>query len=169
MTTRQPNPMTTTLVGERELVLTRAFDAPRELVFRAYSEPELLRAWWGPEGWQTEILRFEFRPGGVWHYVMRGPENMESWGIARFRAIAAPERFAYTDAFSDADANTLSPEMEIVNVFEALTPTRTLLTSRTTFDSRESRDQAIEMGVEQGTSSMFDRLEQYLADLAAQR
>jgi uncharacterized protein YndB with AHSA1/START domain len=165
--TRQTSDRTSTLIGERELEMTRTFEAPRALVFRAFAEPELLAQWWGPQDWNTTIHAFEFRPGGRWHYLMTGPENMESWGIAVFREITAPERILYTDAFSDAQASVIPPEMEISVTFEAAAANRTRLVTRTTFATGGDRDEVVAMGVEEGMNSSNDRLEALLARLQA--
>ncbi|OAH63138.1 hypothetical protein AWH49_07320 [Domibacillus aminovorans] len=97
------NSMTTNIEGQ-VLVMERIFNAPRGLVFKAFSEPERLASWWGPRGWQTENRKFEFKPNGVWHYCMRCiDENQgefygqESWGKAVYHEIIVPEKIVYTD------------------------------------------------------------------------
>jgi uncharacterized protein YndB with AHSA1/START domain len=95
--------------GGRELVVTRTFDAPRALVFRAWTEPEHLRRWWGPRGWTLTVCTVDLRPGGVWHYCMRGPLGEETWGRAVYREITPPERLVFTDSFSDAVGNLVEP------------------------------------------------------------
>ena len=76
----------------REVVTTRVFDAPRDLVWRAWSEPEHLRAWWGPKGFSDTIHAFEFRPGGAWRHTMHGPDGKDYANEAAFVDIVAPER-----------------------------------------------------------------------------
>src|SRR3970282_872322 len=153
---------TVTAPGDRELVIQRVFDAPRELVFRAYTDPEALVRWWGPREWTTEVRSMDVRPGGRWHYVMRGPGGEEAWGIATYREVVPPERLVYTDAFSDAEGSTVPPEMEITVIFEDQGG-KTLLSSTTLFASTEERQQVIEMGVVEGMGQTLDRLDEYLA------
>jgi uncharacterized protein YndB with AHSA1/START domain len=95
--------------GEGELVIERVFDAPRELVFQAFTQPEHLMRWWGPHDWTLSYCALDLRPGGVWHYCMAGPEGEQSWRRAVFREIVPPERLVYTDTFSDADGNVVPP------------------------------------------------------------
>ena len=108
------NNMPYTLPSEREFVVERVFDAPRELVWQAWTEPEHLAHWWGPQGWTLPVCTVDFRPGGIWHYCMRGPEGEESWGKATYREIVEPERIVYLDAFADEAGNPVEgmPEDE---------------------------------------------------------
>ena len=93
------------------LILERVFDAPHDLVFAMFKEPEHLKRWWGPRGWELPVCDLDFRPGGVWHYCMKCVEQgeyfgMESWGKGVYKEIVEPEKIVYTDYFSDADGNT---------------------------------------------------------------
>ena len=103
---RDPN---TTTPAERELVISRAFDAPRELVFKAWTEPERLKRWWGPKGFTTPYCEIDLRPGGVMHYCMRSPDGLDVWNKGVFREIVVPERIILTDSFADAEGNVVSP------------------------------------------------------------
>jgi uncharacterized protein YndB with AHSA1/START domain len=84
-----------------ELVIERVFDAPRELVFRAWSEPERLAQWWGPKGFALETVRLDFRPGGSFHYSMQPPQGPKMWGLFTYREIVPPERIVFVNAFAD--------------------------------------------------------------------
>src|SRR5690606_503494 len=108
------------------LILERIFDAPRELVFQAYTKAEHLKQWWGPRGWQLTVCDIDFRPGGVWHYCMKCLDKnlgdsygMESWGKAVYEDIVTFEKIVYTDYFSDADANEIEgmPSSDITLLF----------------------------------------------------
>jgi len=85
------------------LVITREFDAPRTLVFRAFAEAERLARWWGPQGFEIQVKKLDFRPGGVFHYRMAHPSGHEMWGQFYFREIVAPERIVWVNTFSDPD------------------------------------------------------------------
>ena len=98
-------PATTT----RDMVITRTFDAPRELVFKAFTEPERLVQWWGPKNFTTPHCTIDLRVGGKYHYCMRSPDGDDFWGIGTFQEIVEPERLVYIDSFSDADGNVVSP------------------------------------------------------------
>lgn len=94
---------------DRELVLTRVFDAPRELVFQAWTDPERLAGWWAPAGFTTPFCTVDLRVGGRFHYCMRSPDGQEYWGVGIYREIVPPERIVYIDSFSDAEGNPVPP------------------------------------------------------------
>lgn len=87
--------------------LTREFDAPRELVFKAWTEPERLMKWWGPKGFTSPICRIDLRPGGTYLSCMRSPDGRDFWSKGVFREIQAPERLVMTDSFADVKGNTV--------------------------------------------------------------
>jgi uncharacterized protein YndB with AHSA1/START domain len=87
-----------------ELVMTRTLEAPRALVFQAFADAERLAHWWGPTGFEVEIRRLEFRPGGIFHYRMANAEGFEMWGRFVYREIVEPERIVWVNAFSDPEA-----------------------------------------------------------------
>lgn len=160
MTSRDQTVVTT----DTELVLTRVFDAPRELVFAAYSSCEHLRNWWGPRSWPIVECTIDFRVGGVWHYCLRGPnEGDESWGRSVFREIVEPERIAYTDAFSDAEGNVSEgmPETEGSVDLEDVDG-RTRLTLRAKYPSKGDLEKVLNMGMEAGITDTLDRLDEHL-------
>jgi uncharacterized protein YndB with AHSA1/START domain len=88
-------------------VVTRSFDAPRELVFRAWTELDRLKQWWGPKGFTMEHCTLDLRPGGMFHYHMRASDGGEMWGKFVFREIVPPEKLVFVTSFSDAAGNTL--------------------------------------------------------------
>ena len=155
--------MTITRPTDRELLIERSFDAPRDLVWKAFTEPERLAHWWGPTGWTLPHCTLDLRVGGRWHYCMRGPGGEESWGIATYEEIDAPERLVYRDAFSDADGgvNEAMPQMRTVVEFVE-DAGRTTVRSTTTLDSAEQVDTLMEMGMAEGVTQTWDRLEEYL-------
>jgi uncharacterized protein YndB with AHSA1/START domain len=152
--------------NDRELIMERVFNAPRELVFKAWTACEHLTRWWGPKGWTLPVCEMDFRPGGSWRYGMRGPGGEESWGKAVYREIVEPERIVYTDAFADEAGNLLDgmPEM-LITVEFADHDGKTKLTGRTLFASAADRDSTLEMGAVEGMTETFDRLEAYLATI----
>lgn len=150
-------------VGERELAMERSFDAPRELVWKAWTEEDRLMKWWGPKEWPSSYHKVDLRVGGVWHYAMKSIETgEESWGKAVYREIVPIERLGYTDSFSDKDGNEFPPKMD-VNLTFIDQGNRTLLKGQTIFASTEDRDKVIEMGFQEGMGSSLERLDEHLA------
>jgi uncharacterized protein YndB with AHSA1/START domain len=156
--------MSTVTTTDREITFEREFNAPRPLVFKAWTEPERLAHWWGPADWTLPVCKLDLRPGGVWHYCMRGPNGEESWGKATYREIVEPERLAYTDSFSDAagTVNESMPTMEVSVRFDELDG-RTLVTIRALTASAEQAQQLLAMGMVEGFNQSFARLDAHLA------
>ncbi|WP_244094307.1 SRPBCC family protein [Jeotgalibacillus salarius] len=160
-----------TQVKGNQLIIERTLLVSQERLFQAFTTSEELENWWGPEGWQTKNKRFEFEPGGHWHYCMKCEDQaqgdfygMESWGLGQFKEIHAPEKFSYQDMFSDEEGNvnTDLPAMEIeVEFIPADGGTKYVAT--TTLDSAEALEKMLEMGMVEGFNSQMNRLEQYLA------
>jgi uncharacterized protein YndB with AHSA1/START domain len=101
MTARNAKVDAPTEPSAQEFVITRVFEAPRELVWKAHSEVEHLKHWWGPKGFTLEVCKLDFRPGGIFHYSMRSPEGFVMWGKFIYREIVAPERIVSILSFSD--------------------------------------------------------------------
>lgn len=163
-----------TASADREFVITRVFDAPRELVFKAYSEAERLMHWWGPKGFTMRVSTLDFRPGGVFHYCMRSPDGHDMWGKFVYREIAAPERIVFINSFSDAEGNLVrapfSPTwpLEVLNTLTLSEHEgKTTLTLRggpynATEAERKTFDDAHD-SLRQGFTGTFDQLADYLA------
>ena len=90
---------------DRELVITRAFDAPRELVWNVWSDPLHLAKWWGPKDFTTPVCMIDFRVGGKYLYCMRSPEGRDCWNTGIYEEIVEPDRFSCTDSFADEEGN----------------------------------------------------------------
>jgi uncharacterized protein YndB with AHSA1/START domain len=150
--------------AERSLEFERVFKAPRALVFKAWTEPERLRQWWGPAGWTLPVCNLDLRPGGVWHYCMRGPEGEESWGKAVYQEIVEPERLVYADRFSDAEGNLNEdmPEL-LVTVTFADQDGATKVSMRVDTPTVEQLQTLVSMGMIAGMNETLDRLEAHLA------
>lgn len=173
MTDKKTNDNMTVYTEGKTLVMELIFNAPRELVFKAYSEPEHLASWWGPRGWLTEIRKFEFKPEGVWHYCMRCVDRnqgdfygQESWGKAIYKDIIAPEKIVYIDMFSDENGNAIAEMPEIFVTMNFIEEDgKTKLTIHSQFALTEALQQVMDMGVVQGTSSQLERLDELLETL----
>jgi len=162
--------------GERELVITHVFDAPRDLVWKTFTEPDHLKHWWGPKGFTTHVHKLELRPGGVFFYSQKMPDGREMYGKWVYREVVPPERLVIVSSFTDDKENLvrhpLSPnwplEMLGTSTFTE-NQGRTTLTIRTRpLNATESECKTFydaKSSMEQGFAGTFDRLDEYLASL----
>ena len=144
--------------GTQEIVITRSFDAPRELVFKAFTEPDAVRRWWGLANSDTVVDQLEARPGGRWRFVERDGEGNEDAFHGVYHDLQAPERIVYTFEFEGMPGHVL---LETI-VFEDQGG-RTLMTDTSVFQSVGDRDGMLQSGMESGASESLDRLDAYLA------
>lgn len=153
----------------RELEITRVFDATRAIVFKAWTEPERIKSWWGPKGFTLPFCKIDLRPGGVCHYCMRSPEGRDYWGKSVYQEIVEPERLVLTDVFSDEKGNTVKPAQYGMSPDW---PEETLITvifdeyeGKTRLTVRQSVPESIaeSTGARQGWTESLDRLEKYLS------
>ncbi|KYC35279.1 hypothetical protein WA1_08995 [Scytonema hofmannii PCC 7110] len=151
---------------ELEIKIVRMFKAPRELVFRVWTEPKHIEQWWGPKGFTTRVTEMDFRPGGQWRYVMVGPDGKEYPSKGVFREIVPPERIVASDEFDEGFEQVMNMELPqgIVTtaIFEELDG-QTKLTLQILHASEGDRRKHEEMGVVDGWSSTFDSLDEFLA------
>ena len=125
--------------GDREVVVTRVIDAPRELVFEAFTEVRHLSQWWGPEGFSTTTRAFEFRVGGVWDFVMHGPDGTDYQEWISWTEISPPERIALLHGESSDDPSAFESVLTFAPEGAA-----TRLEMRTVFPTKALRDEAVE-------------------------
>jgi uncharacterized protein YndB with AHSA1/START domain len=161
------------MAADREFLLSRLFDAPRELVFEAWTDPKQMARWWGPKGFTNPVCEMDVRPGGPYRIVMRSPEGAEYPLKGIFHEIVKPVKIVFTDNWEEhpADWHELllkygadRPAREALNTvtFEDRDG-KTLLTIRTLFESVAVRDAMVKMGMNEGWSQSLDRLEELLA------
>jgi uncharacterized protein YndB with AHSA1/START domain len=143
---------------DRVLIITRIFDAPRELVWKAWTEPERMVKWHGPRGFTSTIERSDFRPGGAFRIHMRGPENDEHWTQGVFREIVAPERLVMAGCWADAQGRPVGPETTVTVTLENLGARTQLTLHQAEFESVTARD-----AHNGGWNSSLDCLAEYLA------
>jgi len=157
----------------RTLEIVRVFDAPRELVWKAWTEPERMMRWFGPKEYTAPVVKIDLRVGGKSLICMRSPEGQDYWNVGTYREIVPPERLVVTDSFADPDGNVVPAtyygmgedmplEMLVTVTFDDLGGGKTRMTLR----HEGMPVTAIEGGAEQGWSESFDKL---AASLAAAR
>lgn len=159
--------------AERTLVITREFNAPRDLVFKAWTDSELLARWWGPKGFTMVTSRMDLRPGGIFHYSMKDAAGAEMVGRFLYREIVEPERLVFTNAFADENGNAVPAPfdghwpVEILNtVLFTEQDGKTLLTIHGVPVNATEQEMAF-FGeshnlMRQGFGATFDQLDEYL-------
>ncbi len=150
----------------RAIIGTRIFDAPRDLVFAAFTDPEHLAAWWGPDGFSLTTRSFDFRPGGVWRFVMHGPDGRDYQNRVTYDEIVPPERIVYTHGGGD-DAEPVQFTQTLS--FDDIGGGGTRLTWHGVFPSAEERARLIkEYGADKGLAQTMARLAGHVAAMAKQ-
>jgi len=163
-----------TKTKEFEFVITRVLDAPRELVWQAWTEPEALAKWWGPKDFNNEVVKLDLRVGGIFHYRMNLPDGGVMWGKFVFHEIVAPERLVHVDSFSDENEGiTRAPfsekfPLEILNTLtltEENGKTRLILRGKPINATSEEQEFFASMhdSMQQGYGGTLDQLVKYLA------
>ncbi len=146
---------------DREVVLTRVFDAPRTLVFDALTKPELLKRWFGPHGWSLVVCEVDLKVSGAFRFVLRGPAGREMGMRGLYREIAPPERSVHVESFDDY------PGESLVTTVLVEQEGRTTLTATVLSPSREIRDAVLKSGMEHGAAETYDKLADLLASIDA--
>ena len=160
-----------------EVRITRIFDAPRELVWKAWTQPERIMRWWGPKTFTTPVAKIDLRTGGEYLNCMRAPDGKDYWSRGVFREIKRPERLVMTDSFADERGNPVPPsyygmgddsplELLVTVTFEEQDG-KTRLTLR--HSGIESFSETDVENMEQGWSESFDKLAEALADWQERR
>jgi uncharacterized protein YndB with AHSA1/START domain len=150
-----------TMPSDRENAMTRIFDAPRRLVWEAWTSPEHLPHWLlGPPGWTMPVCEIDLRPGGAWHFVWRHSDGREMAMRGIYREITPPERLVTTESWGSDWPETLNT-LVLTEENGKTTMTQTVL-----YPSKEARDAALATGMKDGVSLSFDRLDDHLRMLA---
>jgi len=162
-----PSRVDVTLPDDREIVVTRVFDAPAELVFDCHAKPELVRRWsLGPDGWSMPVCEIDFRVGGGYRYVWRSDEDGSEFGFqGTYREIVAPERIVHTERFDGTPPGEDTDALCTMTLAES--DGRTTLTYVMRFPTAEIRDQALQSGMTDGMATSYDRMEGLIGELQA--
>ena len=152
-----------TTPSDKEIAMTRVFNAPRRFVFDAWTKPELLRRWLGVrEGWTMAICEIDLRVDGTYRYVWRGPKG-EKLGLGgTFREIARPDRLISTEAFEDEWYSGEALDTLVLTETDG----RTTATLTMLLESKDARDMALRSGMETGVAQSYDVLDSVLASIA---
>ena len=148
-----------TTPSDREIVSERVFDAPRERVFAAYTDPQLIPRWWGPRGATTIVDQMDVRPGGAWRFVSRDSNGSETGFRGTYREVTPPERIVQTFEWEGMPGHVLVETA----TFEDLGG-RTKVTTTSLFHTPEERDGMLASGMERGLTETHDRLAELLAN-----
>jgi uncharacterized protein YndB with AHSA1/START domain len=170
----QPKSKPSAVSDQEEFVIQRTFDAPRDLVWKAFTERDRLMQWWGPKGFKMLSCTVDLRPGGVFHYCMESPDGQKMWGKFVYREIVAPERIVHINSFSDENQGVTRHPMAPTWPLETLsTATFTERNGKTTitvhwrpYNATEEERRvfaASHDSMNQGWTGTMDRLDAYLS------
>ena len=160
-TTNEIGGTTFSTPSDREIAMTRVFDAPRRLVFEAWTKPEHVPNWMtGPSGWSMPVCEIDLRPGGDWHFVWRREDGSEMEMRGTYQEITPPERLMTTESWGGDWPET------IVTVVLTEDDGRTTMTQTVLYPSEEARDAALQTGMKDGVSLSFERLGEYVRAMA---
>lgn len=153
------------------LIVEREFDAPKDKVWKAYTDKDWFEKWWGPEGWETEAKEFNFVPGGRVHYAMKCVDERQgewfgqvSCGVMTIESVDAPNSFTYVDYFAD-EAGNLNKELPALTITNEFTEENGVakVTSRSVADNAEQIEELLKMGMIEGYTSQLLKLDELLA------
>jgi uncharacterized protein YndB with AHSA1/START domain len=149
-------------IKEREIVFTRILHAPRELVFKAWTDPKHVAQWWGPNGFTNTISEMDVKPGGVWRFIMHGPDGVDYPNKIVYEEVVKPERLVYAHGGDEEN----DPGQFQVTVTLDDQGNKTQLTMRMLFVSKEERDKVVrEYGAVEGGNQTLNRLEEHLVKM----
>lgn len=155
---RDAGALKVTTPADTDIVMTRAFDAPRGMVFDAWTKPELLSRWYGARGWDLTVCEVDLRVGGAWRFVWRGPDGSDMGAGGVYREIVPPGRLVYTESF---DEHWYPGESLVIHELAERAGVTTL-TSTLRYPSKTVRDIVIGSPMERGAAEGYDRLDELL-------
>lgn len=150
--------MALTLPSDREVVITRVFDAPRDRVFQAHVDANAMKDWWGPRDYATTVDKWDVRPGGAWRIVQRTPDGTEHAFHGAFQEIVPPDRLSWTFEYEGVPGHVLTQTV----TFEEQRGGKTKLTVRAVYPNQEDRDGMLASGMEWGVREGYQRLDELL-------
>src|SRR5438552_17922551 len=149
-----------TLPADPEILITRQFDAPRDLVFKAMTDPDPIGRWWGPRNYETVVDKMDVRPGGTWRFIHRQADGTEFAFRGEYREVVPPERIVQTFEFEPMAGHISVDTLTLEDIGDG----RTRVRVRSVFASKEDRDAVLSSGMESGANETYDRLAEILAE-----
>jgi len=148
----------------KKITIVRAFDAPLQKVWNAYTQSDILDQWWAPKPWKAGTKRMDFREGGQWFYYMEGPDGERHYCLFNYKEIVPQKYYSGSDSFCDKDGNPTNefPSMNWKTQFEE-DGDKTIVTSVITYATIEDMETIIKMGFEEGFKMGQQNLDEYLA------
>ena len=153
---RNTGTLKVTTPSDREIRMVRVFDAPRSMVFDAFTKCELLKRWFGPHGFSLSVCEGQFQPGGWWRFIVRGPDGSEMGMRGTIREMSAPERLVHVETFDDY------PGEALVTTTFVEQRGKTTVTINLLYESKDVRDAVVKSGMEHGAAESYDRLNDFL-------
>jgi uncharacterized protein YndB with AHSA1/START domain len=153
---RNTGTLNVTTPSDREIRMVRVFDAPRAMVYDAFTKCDLLRRWFGPHGFSLSVCEGDFKVGGGWRFVVRGPDGSEMGMRGKIREMVRPERLVHVETFDDY------PGEALVTTTFAERGGKTTVTINLQYESKQVRDAVVSSGMEHGAAESYDRLAEYL-------
>jgi uncharacterized protein YndB with AHSA1/START domain len=154
---RNTGTLKVTTPSDQEVMLTRVFDAPRRMVFDAFTKPDLLKRWFGPRGWSLSQCEVDLKVGGKWRFVLRSPEGQEMGMSGVWRELQPYDRIVHTESFDDFPG-----ESQVTTVLTEKDG-KTTLQATVRYASKEVRDAVIASGMEHGAAESYDKLNEMFA------
>ena len=146
--------------GRQDIVITRVFDAPRDVVFKAYTDPDLIPRWWGPRRYETIVDRMDVRPGGQWRFLNRDADGTEYGFKGVYHDIVAPERVVLTSEFEAAPGHVALESLRLEEV-----DGQTKAVAQSVYQSVEARDAMVQSGMQEGARETWERLAEVIESL----
>lgn len=150
-----------TFPSDREIVATRIFDAPRDRVFKVFTDPRLVPEWWGPRKYKTDVIKAELKPGGAWRYVQRGEDGKEYTFHGEYREIVPPEKVVSTFEFEGEPGHVVIDTTTLEDLGG-----KTRFMQRSRFQTAKDRDQMLKEDMEAGMRESYERLDELLTKLS---
>lgn len=158
---RNTGTLQVTTPSDREIRMIRVFDAPRTMVYDAFTTCELLRRWFGPHGYSLSVCEGDFKAGGGWRFVVRGPDGSEMGMRGKIREMVRPDHLVHIETFDDY------PGEALVTTTFVEQRGKTTVTINLLYESKQVRDAVVSSGMEHGAAESYDRLAEYLASSTA--
>ena len=147
--------------GKQEIVITKIYNAPRELVFKVYTDPSLVSKWWGPRRFATIVDKMDVRPGGIWRFINKDKDGTEYAFHGFYHEVSSPERLVYTFEFEGMPGHV---SFETVMLEEQ--DGKTKVTDKVVFQTVEDRDMMVKTGMEEGATESMERFSEVLAKIS---